>query len=352
MRLLDKHAPKGGPKVLKSSASALGLVAGAIGWSGLAKAASEETLPETLSLPDHYHLGDDGVAVFKFETGEELSLTPDQYLILQDGLVLITDELAQASIYSMPVMGSVEAQLLSDLDPIATAESTVAMASPAQTLSVSMDQSPRLSEQVEFQSYQVAQSSNTNNDVDDVLLPLGFWGTGSMLLMAMLNSDGQSDDDEAASEDAAPVIVEADWMAIFGRTTAGNSPSAEFDTSDPFVNANGDVMTGSEPLVWPYARATDADGDTLVWGLAGARSSDYAGYDEDYDSPSEFLNEFDIFWNEEGSAYIIWSDELETWYGSSSGVLASDTWTWDIVVSDGSGLTDSASISLDFPPPP
>lgn len=87
----------------------------------------------------------------------------------------------------------------------------------------------------------------------------------------------------------------------------------------------------------------------MTWSLSGVRSSDYTDYDGDFDSPSELLAQFDIFWNEAGSAYIIWSDALETWYGSSSGVLASDTCAWDITVSDGSGLTDIASISLDFP---
>ena len=41
-------------------------------------------------------LMENGVVVFKLETGENLSLTADQYLILDDGLLLITDELAQA----------------------------------------------------------------------------------------------------------------------------------------------------------------------------------------------------------------------------------------------------------------
>ena len=91
---------------------ALGLSAGAVGWSGLAQAAGEETASQVLLLPEHYELMDNGVVVFKLETGENLSLTSDQYLIMEDGLLLITDELAQASVYSLPVMGSVRAQLL------------------------------------------------------------------------------------------------------------------------------------------------------------------------------------------------------------------------------------------------
>ena len=50
-------------KALKASASMLGLAAGAIGWSGLANAASDESGPQTLLLPNHYRLMDDGVVV-------------------------------------------------------------------------------------------------------------------------------------------------------------------------------------------------------------------------------------------------------------------------------------------------
>ena len=126
--------------------------------SGLAQAASEETNSQMMLLPEHYELMKNGVVVFKLETGENLSLTADQYLILEDGLLLITDELAQASIYSLPVMGSVRAQLLSDLEQVATIDGTVAEATPAQTLSITEGQAPRLSEQVELQSYEVAQT--------------------------------------------------------------------------------------------------------------------------------------------------------------------------------------------------
>ena len=39
---------------------ALGLSAGALGWSGLAQAASEETASQVLLLPEHYELLDNG----------------------------------------------------------------------------------------------------------------------------------------------------------------------------------------------------------------------------------------------------------------------------------------------------
>ena len=125
---------------------------------------------QMLLLPEHYELMENGVVVFKLETGENLSLTADQYLILDDGLLLITDELAQASVYSLPVMGSVRAQLLTDLEQVAAIDGTVAEATPAQTLSITEGQAPRLSEQVDLQSYEVAQSSdNSSNEAGNAL---------------------------------------------------------------------------------------------------------------------------------------------------------------------------------------
>ena len=146
MPLLQPTTSASSRNALKSSASLLTLAVGAASWSGLAQAASEETSMQMLLLPEHYELMENGVVVFKLETGENLSLTAGQYLILDDGLLLITDELAQASVYSLPVMGSVRAQLVSDLAPVATIDGTVAEATPSQTLAITQGTAPRLSE--------------------------------------------------------------------------------------------------------------------------------------------------------------------------------------------------------------
>ena len=85
--------------------------------SATASAARDALGGQTLLLPEHYELMENGVVVFKLETGENLSLTAGQCLIFEDGLLLVTDAMAQASISSLPVMGAVRAQLLSTLKP-------------------------------------------------------------------------------------------------------------------------------------------------------------------------------------------------------------------------------------------
>ena len=227
---------------LKASASLLGLAAGAVGWSGLAQAASEETNSQMMLLPEHYELLENGVVVFKLETGENLSLTPDQYLILEDGLLLITDELAQASVYSLPVMGSVRAQLLTDLEQVATIDGTVAEATPAQSLAITEGQAPRLSEQVQLQSYEVAQASgdtSNTNAVGDALATSMAVAPGAMALLGMLMTSDQPEPPEFLSNAMFQALTPTNARAFTG--SAGDSfigySSASISAPDALVDA-------------------------------------------------------------------------------------------------------------------
>ena len=61
-----------------SASALLGLSGGALGWAGLAEAAEGERSLQTLLLPDHYQILDDGTVVFALKTGEQLSLSEEQ----------------------------------------------------------------------------------------------------------------------------------------------------------------------------------------------------------------------------------------------------------------------------------
>ena len=241
---------------LRSSASLLGLAAGGVGWSGLAQAAGEETTSQMMLLPEHYELMENGVVVFKLETGENLSLTADQYLILEDGLLLITDELAQASIYSLPVMGSVRAQLLTDLEQVATIDGTVAEATPAQTLSITEGQAPRLSEQVELQSYELAQKSEcedgSDNDDEGCALPLG------------VSSEASGSEGLAVGMSVAPGA-----MALLGMLMTSDQPADEEETPGPAPTPPAPPCT---PEFW-----TDADVGAST-SITGTSCDSFIGY--------------------------------------------------------------------------
>jgi len=241
-------------KSLKASASTLGLVAGAFSWSGLAQAASEETGSQMLLLPEHYELMENGVVVFKLETGENLSLTSEQYLILDDGLLLITDELAQASVYNLPVMGSVRAQLLSDLAPIATIDGAVAEATPSQTLPITQGAASRLSEQVDLQSYELAQNSDCEDGSDDEGCALPLFASS-----------------EASEGLALGMSVAPGAMALLGMLMTSDQPAEE--TIDQPAEEHA-CPPPSGPEFW-----TDADvADSAATAITGSSADSFIGY--------------------------------------------------------------------------
>ena len=279
MGIINRRGSNSPRSALTSSASLLTITAGAASWSGLAQAAGDETSSQVLLLPEHYELMENGVVVFKLETGENLSLAPGQYLILEDGLLLITDELAQASIYSLPVMGSVRAQLLSDLEQVATIDGTVAEATPAQTLSITEGQAPRLSEQVELQSYGLAQKSECEDGSDDegCALPLGASSEasgseglavgmsvapGAMALLGMLMTSDQPAEEEEEEEEAGPPQVQ--WETEYWKMFDLNTLPGESD-SEPkyFTEFQGDL----------YFSADATTDDSELWTFDGTTAS-------------------------------------------------------------------------------
>ena len=171
----------------------------------MAQAAGDESGLQTLLLPDHYRLFEDGVVVFQLEGGEELSLNPDQYLILQDGLLLVTDELAQASMQSLPVMGSIRAQLTSELQPVRSPDGSVVLASDASPLWSGDGPAPRLFEEVDIQRFELAQnSSETQTQFEGNLGQAAGAAVGGLSLagLSLLSSIPGTKSDEQATEEA------------------------------------------------------------------------------------------------------------------------------------------------------
>lgn len=220
-------------------ASALGLSAGAVGVAELAQAADAEPsrMLNTLVMPDAYEQVSDDQVLLRLSTGEQLSLTSDQFVILDVGLLLVVDELAQASVYGLPVMGSIRAQLISDLAPVATIDGTVAEAMPSQTLAIIEGTAPRLSEHVDLQSYEVAQSS-----VDDT--------------------------NTAGDALATSMAVAPDAMALLGMLMTSDQPEAETPTPP------APPAPPPEPEFW-----TDADiADSASTAITGSSADSFVGY--------------------------------------------------------------------------
>jgi hypothetical protein len=270
MRLLDISGTKAGRKTLKSTASVLGLVAGAIGWSGLAQAASDESGLQTLLLPDHYRLLDDGVVVFQLEGGEELSLNPDQYLILEDGLLLITDELAQASMETLPGMGAIRSQLMSDVQPIRSPDGSVVQASDASPLWSGDGPAPRLLEEVDIQRYELAQnSSETQTQPEPNLGQAAGAAAGGLSLagLSLLSSIPGTNPEQETEETTEAASASAPAPA----------PTGEFLSNTMFqalTPASAKVFTGSSDNSFiGYTAADSSAADSLMQPGYGAGNS-------------------------------------------------------------------------------
>ena len=275
-------------KTLKSSASVLGLMAGAIGWSGLAHAASEETERQTSLLPDHYRLMGDGVVVFQLEGGEVLSLDPNQYPILEDGLLLITDELAQASMQSLPVMGSIRAQLTSELQPVRSPDGSVVLASDASPLWAGDGPAPRLFEEVDIERYELAQnSSETPTQSEANLLgqvtgaAVGGLSLAGLSLVSGIfgtNPEQATEETTAAASASAPAEFLSD--AMFQALTPANARVFTGSSDNSFIGYTAADPTAQDALADAGKGAGNsatfnmsAGGDNLFLAGAGAGAS-------------------------------------------------------------------------------
>ena len=291
MRILGTSGTKVGCKTLKSSASVLGLVAGAIGWSGLANAASDESGPQTLLLPDHYRLIDDGVLVFKLEGGEELSLNPGQYVILQDGLLLITDELAQVSMQSLPVMGSIRAQLTSELQPVRSPDGSVVQASDASPLWSGDGPAPRLFEEVDIQRYELAQNSSETQTQSEANLGQatgaavgGLSLAGLSLLSSIPGTEPeQATEEEESAAPAPPPGPEFLSNTMFQPLQYGSAKAFTGSAGDSYIGYSSASTLTPEALDLNYPElditfdmSAGGNNHLLAGNFVGARSGNFS----------------------------------------------------------------------------
>lgn len=237
---------------------ALGLAAGALGWSGLAHAASEEAPNGVLLSPDHYRLMDDGVVVFKLENGEAFRLTAEQYLIMNDGLLLITDELAQASFQNFPVMGMERVQLLSDT-------TAVMEATPAQALSIEQGTAPRLSADIDFARYDIAQAAVVepeDSEASKLTPPL----SAALPAIGLTVFAARRSEAEAETSTAGTVTPTPSSATTPPSTAPSVGGSAEFRT-DAMVNSATSINGGAVDYFLGYTAASTQANLSLLTSL-------------------------------------------------------------------------------------
>ena len=197
-----------------SLASVLGLSAGALGWANMAQASSEDAGLKTILPKEFYTLHDDGSAIIGLSTGGQLSLAQDQYVILDDGLLLIVDELAQNALVQLPVMGALRTEMSSETQqPVRSPDGGVVEASDAQPLWSGDGDAPRLFTEVDIRRFELAShESSASGDHPDGWHP----AEGGMILGGLLaavslfsntpqaTEEGETDTETGSS--AAPAL--------------------------------------------------------------------------------------------------------------------------------------------------
>ena len=236
-----------------SLSSLIGLSAGALGWTSLASADDEGRELQTLILPDTYSALDDGTVILQLETGEQLTLTSDQYVMLDGGLLLVVDELAQNSVAELPVLGSLRTQLFTEVQPVRSPDGSIVEASSQHPLWSGEGSAPRLFEEIDIQRFEIAQDQQEEEDGDEGLF-LG--GAGSALIglgvttLGMMNSGGADAEDESTDGGGS------DGGGSDGGGGSGGSGLSPSSFLAARLDASGTFQAGTS-----VSSAGDVDGD-------------------------------------------------------------------------------------------
>ncbi len=220
--------------LLNGSAAVVGLSAGALGWSGLAQASDDEARLQTVLLPDHYSLQEDGVVVFSLTTGEQMTLSDDQYVILDGGLLLIVDELAQNAMTQLPVMGALRTELFMEFQPVRSPDGSIVEASNAQPLWTGEEAAPRLFEQVDIQRFELAQNgSEAETQSGTNIGQITSAAAGGLSLAGLSLASGIIGTEPEAAAEEVPA------------TEPAAEPEPEFWTDDDIADSASVAITGS-----------------------------------------------------------------------------------------------------------
>ena len=281
--------------VLKSSVSAIALSVGAVGWSSLAYAAEDEAGAQILLSPEQYDLMEDGVVVFTLETGANLSLTADQYLIMEDGLLLVTDEIAQAFMSTAPLVGSVQADLMPVEQPIRLIEGSMEKAQAYRPVWNGVGDAPRLFEQVTFERFELAQATDGGNIASGTVTGATAGASGvaagatagvvaGAALVATMARESEEVEESEPEEPEAPAPNTAPPEYFTNAAIAARATTA-------FTGSSGDTVVGLTPIQFqgygPGNQATfdmSAGGDNLFVDLSddSMEMAQFAGNDWSY----------------------------------------------------------------------
>ena len=255
-----------------SFSTTLAMVGGSAVVAGASQAASDGFIVAV--LPDQYELVDHGLAVFTLETGEKVSLTADQYVVLSDGLLLIADEIAQASFAELPVLGSVRLSSLEDHTVILSASADPSEVSATASQSSDDPDQLRVFESLDLDRYELAQNneqSNAENSGSSAAQTTtsGLAAAGSTLasLALMFASSGEEEADTPTEEPLGP-------PAAYLVKDINPNPAIRDGSSAPFDFSPGKFVGGTLGEMLLFSRDDGVNGGEL-WVSDGTEVGTY-----------------------------------------------------------------------------
>jgi hypothetical protein len=189
------HRPtKQKPNSLLSSASVLGLGLGFIGTSS-----SHADDLQTIIPPQFYKKTEDGQVVLSTTDGQMVILNEGRYLILEDGLLIITDELAQRTIDGVSIDRAFRTSSHLKQDKLTTESGGIVYTQ--NTNAVRLDGSTSSN----ANSLSRLKSDNSESDLESALVTSAISSSGiALALVSNLFSGRNTQDDEEVSETSNP----------------------------------------------------------------------------------------------------------------------------------------------------
>ncbi|MDB2403438.1 hypothetical protein N9W16_00490 [bacterium] len=247
MKLGIIHAAKQSKAALRASVSGFGLWAGMAAWSNSAQATDLASNSSIILPPDHYRLADGNSAVVSLETGQQVTLNSDQYIIFEDGVLLVVDDTAHAAMIKLPVIGLTLVQLGSDYSvPLRLGEGQLVVNHDRKPIWTGDGQAPRVFDQIDIQRYEIAQATvdGDNGDNGNLGVIAGAGGASMSLVgLALLTSWGTGQPTEAT---AAASDTDAPTSAVGPEFVTNAQIPDEDDVT--FTGSSGESFIGITPL--------------------------------------------------------------------------------------------------------
>ena len=264
---------------MQQAAGAAGLAtAGLLSVTPSVVLAEGENGVHTLLTNDHFTIQEEGDVVLAVEGGATIRLSPDQYLVLEDGVLIVIDEVAQNAIATLPVIGAFRARLEADVSPVSSPSGDIVRITSAEPLWSGEGEPGRLSSNFSFDRYELAQAQAGEGTTAGTSVVAGVAAGGlalsagvAILLNLLSGSEAEAAAEVPTTGTPGPsgVLTKGPLSNAFVFIDYNGDGDFEGDEPSATTNENGEFSfpegTAPGPLIaWTFEATIDeASGTTM-----------------------------------------------------------------------------------------